>query len=206
MSSYKVAEDRTLTHPQRRGNLQHRQSPLAQCRRPLRLGFRRPFQPPVIDALGLSHRNPCGLPLAAIFPLNLGESKEDTRHHPADRTAEINLLGHRDNPDIVPTPRCEEIDAILLPPCEPIQLPHDDGGDGTRANRPLEAYKGGPTEALPALHIFKPLDCSQVEPLVDEPASELGLLTIGLLRPGRHPTITGNHTAAFATTLEQPVS
>ena len=56
MSSHEVAEDRTLTHPQRRGNLYHRQSPLAQCRRPLRLSFRRPFLPPVIDALGLGHR------------------------------------------------------------------------------------------------------------------------------------------------------
>jgi hypothetical protein len=142
----------------------------------------------VIDALGLGHRNPCGLPLATIFPLDLGEPKEDTRHHPADRTAEIDLLGHRDNTYILPAPLCEEIDPILLPPCEPIQLPHYDSGDGARPNRPLEARKGGPTEALPALHVFKPLHCSEVEPLVGEPAGELGLLAIGLLRPGRDPT------------------
>jgi len=158
MSSHEVAEDSTLTHPQRRGNLHHRQSPLAQYCRPLRLGFCRPFLPPVIDALGLSHHNPCGLPLAAIFPLDLGEPKEDTRHHPADQTAEINLLGHRDHTDIVPTPLGEEIDPILLPSCEPIQLPHHDGGDGTRTNCALEAGKGGPTEALAALDVFKPLE------------------------------------------------
>jgi hypothetical protein len=137
----------------------------------------------MIDALRLRHRNPGGLSLAAIFPLNLSEPKEDTRHHPADRPAEINLLGHRDHPDIVPTLRGEEIDAILLPPCEPIELPHHDGGDGPRANRPLEARKGGPPEALPTLNVFKPLNCSQVDPLVKEPAGQLGLLTIGLLRP-----------------------
>jgi hypothetical protein len=92
----------------------------------------------VIDPLGLGHCNPGGLPLPAVFPLDLGKPKEDTRHHPADGTAEINLLGHRDHSDIVPTPFCEQIDAILLPPREPTELPHHDGGDGPRANCSLE--------------------------------------------------------------------
>jgi hypothetical protein len=139
--------------------------------------------PPVIDALGFGHRNSSGLPLPAIFPLDLGEPKEDTGHHAADWTAEINLLGHRDNPNILPTPLREKIDPILLAPRESIELPHHNGGDGPRANCSLEAHNRGTTEALPTLDIFKPLYRSQVMPLVGAPARELGLLTIRLLEP-----------------------
>jgi hypothetical protein len=105
-------------------------------------------------------------------------------------------LGHRDHPDIVSTPLREQIDPILLPPREPIELPHHHGGDGARANRSLEAHKRGTTEALAAFDIFKPLHCSQVESLVGEPAREFGLLALGLLGPRRDPAIAGDHTAA----------
>src|SRR5262249_3455304 len=158
------------------------------------------------DPLGLGHRNPSGLPLAAIFPLDLGEPKKDTRHHAADGTAEINLLGHGDHPDIVPTPRGEQIDPILLPPREPIELPHHDGGEGPLTNRALQAPKRGATEALSALDVFKPLHSSQVVPLGGEPAGEFGLLAIRLLGSGRDPTITSNHAMAFADTLVHSVS
>jgi hypothetical protein len=92
-------------------------------------------------------------------------------------------LGHRHDTDILRTPRREEIDPILLPPRQPIELPHHHSRNGARANRPLQARKRGSTEGLSALDIFKPLDCRQVVSLVGKPAGEFRLLTVRLLRP-----------------------
>jgi len=136
------------------------------------------------DPLGLGHRNPGRLPLPAIFPLDLGEPKEDTGHHPANRPAEINLLGHCHDTDILRTPLREEIDPILLPPRQPIELPHHHSRNGARANRPLQARKRGSTEGLSALDIFKPLDCRESMPLLREPAGEFGFLAVRFLRAG----------------------
>jgi hypothetical protein len=57
----------------------------------------------------------------------------------------------------------------------------------------LEPRERGPSQGLAAFNIFKPLYGSAVEALVLEPAGELGFLAVGLLGPGRDPTITGHH-------------
>jgi hypothetical protein len=135
------------------------------------------------------------LPFPSIFPLDLGQSKQYTRHHPADWSTEINLLGHHDDADISSTPVRQEIDATLLPSCQSIQLPHDDRCDGPGGNCALQPGKGRPVQRLSPFALFRPLHCGTVEALVMEPASEFNFLTVRFLRAGRHPTITGDHDA-----------
>ena len=115
----------------------------------LGLGFRRAFLPATIDAVRPGHRNSGGLPFPPIFPLDLRQPKQDTCDHPADRTPQINLLGHGNDTYVAGTPIRQDIDPILLPARQPIELPDDDGRDRPTINRVLQPRKRGPSEGVP---------------------------------------------------------
>ena len=61
-----------------------------------------------------------------MLRFDLCQSKQDARHHPADRPAQVDLLGHGDYAGSSLAPVGEQVHAVPLAARDPVQLPHHD--------------------------------------------------------------------------------
>jgi hypothetical protein len=143
----------------------------------LGLGFGGPFAATAIAPPGFRDGDPRRLPFPPIFPLDLRKPKQHTRHHAADRPTEINLLGRRHDAHVPGTPVCQEIDPILPPSYQPIQLPDDHRRDSPGRNSALQPGKGWLRRLTkrPAPGALKAIERCMAEPL--EPVNILDVLT-----------------------------
>lgn len=149
--------------------------------RPIRLGFRCPFDPTLVDALPFRDGNPRRLAFASVFLFDFRQAKHHTRQHASHRATEVNLLRDGHDADALFTPFSEQSDAFVLAAREPIQFPHNDRFHRSIEDSFPEQVEGGPFQFRAALFIDKPLDLSQGDTVVSQPANYLRLLTVMFL-------------------------
>jgi hypothetical protein len=112
--------------------------------------------------------------------------------HAADRSAQVDLLRHRDHAHTALAPVGEQVDAVAKPARKAVQLPDHDGLDRAVEDAFLHRLESRPMERGRTLLVLEPAHRGQIHLIVPQSALDLGVLAVVLLVPRRDTAVAGD--------------
>ena len=99
-------------------------------------------------------------------------------------TAEVNLLGDRNNAHAALAPIGDQIDAVLKSTRDSVEFPDDDRLDRAVEYRCFHLFESDTVDSLSRFFVLEPGHPGWGNPVGSEPPRDFGLLAVGLLSPG----------------------
>jgi hypothetical protein len=115
-----------------------------------------------------------------------------SRQRPTDRSAEVELLRHDDDPQASLGPVCQRRHAVLEPSAQTIELPQDDSLHAAVKDVGLQTVELTAPKRRPALLVGVPLDFGGVDTVGFEPLLDFGPLAGVVLVAGADADVGGD--------------